>query len=834
MQSLKSTALGVDEQLLKIRGLPISADERIALIERVKVKAARESFHEFRRYIHPKNAVGWFQKDAAEHLQQFYEDLKDGKRPKLVIEAPPQHGKSMLVVDFIAWLSGKRPDNRTIYTSFSERLGIRANLSMQRMMGGSRYKSVFPDFGIPEKNAITISAQKLRNRDIIEFLDSDGYFRNTTVQGSITGESLDCVDGETLIHTINGVFPIKTLKAKDSPVKVLSLDTTNGELSYEEISHFKRIKKRGVYRITDNDGRVLECTGDHRIFTANRGYIEACNVSAGDSLLCALREDVHQTGLRRGEMAEVELPNDVLLERMPKQKRPHSEGSKKVLQGLRKRNTEAVGCVVRGLFDGNKGREDGGVPADRDAVPTMREDISVRASRAWKIRLVLFDGLQKFQSLFFNDERKKPLMARRDNGGEGEQRSEGEVQSREEAIHGEVRGRMRRPVPDVRLGNAHSVPPQGFRPHIKHGGEFSGSVRAVPCCNTQQTQVAKIELIDEERVFYDITVNKNHNFFANGILVHNCGVIDDPIRGRKDANSTTVRNGCWDWFTDDFFTRFSEDAGLLCILTRWHIDDPIGRLIASDPSVKVLKYKAIAEEDEPHRKKGEALFPELKSLEFLLERKHMMPDVNWSALFQQMPYAQGGEIIKGAMFGRYKKLPELLYRGIMSDTALKKKQANDYQVATCGGLGKDDGKVYIIDVFREKFEAYELEKRFPDFWAKHKTRDTGVLRYFGVEDKASGTELIQRMKNTIVPAIPVKAIPRSIDKYTRLQDVLGFIESGHVMLPENAPWVSDFIAECESFTADDAHDHDDQVDTLIDLIDEMLGGASGGSSLLIY
>ena len=50
------------------------------------------------------------------------------------------------------------------------------------------------------------------------------------------------------------------------------------------------------------------------------------------------------------------------------------------------------------------------------------------------------------------------------------------------------------------------------------------------------------------------------------------GIIDDPIKGRKDANSLIKRNTAWDWFTDDFFTRFSEKAGMLLILTRWHID----------------------------------------------------------------------------------------------------------------------------------------------------------------------------------------------------------------------------------------------------------------------
>jgi len=30
-----------------------------------------------------------------------------------------------------------------------------------------------------------------RNREMLEFVNNEGYFRNTTVQGSITGESLD-------------------------------------------------------------------------------------------------------------------------------------------------------------------------------------------------------------------------------------------------------------------------------------------------------------------------------------------------------------------------------------------------------------------------------------------------------------------------------------------------------------------------------------------------------------------------------------------------------------------------------------------------------------------
>jgi predicted phage terminase large subunit-like protein len=501
-------ALNVDDAVRQILASDLDNAGKFSLIEEVRTKAARQSFHEFRRYIHPQNVFGWFQRDVAENLQVFYDDFTAGRKPKLVIEAPPQHGKSSMAVDFIAWISAKQGSTRTIYTSFSERLGVRANLALQRMWGSPQFGKVFPKFGIPLRNAVTVSAQKLRNREIIEFTHGGGYFRNTTVQGSITGESLDL------------------------------------------------------------------------------------------------------------------------------------------------------------------------------------------------------------------------------------------------------------------------------------------------------------------------------------------GVIDDPIRGRKDANSKTVRDGAWDWFTDDFFTRFSENAGLLCILTRWHVDDPIGRLAQSDPTVKVLKYKAIAECDEPHRKRGDALFPELKSLAFLLERKKLIQECgagmnSWMSLYQQSPIIAGGEIIKGSYFGRYTQLPVIKWRAMFGDTAQKKQEANDYQVAECWGMG-EDGKLYLLDILRGKFEGYELERRFPDFWRKHHALDLGTLRYFGIEDKSSGTDLIQRMRNTITPAIPVKAIPRSTDKYSRLQDVLGYIESGFIMIPADAPWVSDFVAECEAFTADDAHDHDDQVDPMIDAIVYMMSSQHQGSGILVY
>src|SRR5206468_1615862 len=77
--------------------------------------------------------------------------------------------------------------------------------------------------------------------------------------------------------------------------------------------------------------------------------------------------------------------------------------------------------------------------------------------------------------------------------------------------------------------------------------------------------------------------------------------------------------------------------GLLMIMTRWHVDDPVGRYIKRFPEAKMLRYPAIAEQDETNRRKGEALFPQHKSLSFLMERKKVMTQAGWESEYQQNP-----------------------------------------------------------------------------------------------------------------------------------------------------------------------------------------------------
>ncbi len=425
---------------------------------------ARRDFWEYFCRINPNIKKGWWQKDAAKHLQQFYDDLVAGKRPALVIEAPPQHGKSELIVIFISWLAGKHPDYRAIYTSFSERLGVRANLKLQRLYDSPVYQRIFPK----TKISSTSSTSAARSRELLEYVDQLGYFRNTTVMGSITGEGLDL------------------------------------------------------------------------------------------------------------------------------------------------------------------------------------------------------------------------------------------------------------------------------------------------------------------------------------------GVIDDPLKGREAANSTTIREKVWDWFTDDFFTRFSEQAGLLAILTRWHVDDPIGRLISTKQGVKVLKYPALADEDaklmahDPRTPgEGEALFPEHKSAEFLLERKTVMARARWLSLYQQSPIQEGGSMFKVSMFKIVDTVP-----AIRKTVRYWDKAGTDGGGCNTAGVKMAqtaDGQWIVLDVVKGQWSALERERRI---------RQTAELDGHGVEvwtEQEPGSGGKESAENTVrnLAGFTIKVERVTGDKALRAEPYSAQVEAGNILLL-NKEWTKDFIDEHEN------------------------------------
>lgn len=298
-------------------------------------------------------------------------------------------------------------------------------------------------------------------------------------------------------------------------------------------------------------------------------------------------------------------------------------------------------------------------------------------------------------------------------------------------------------------------------------------------------------------------------------------VIDDPLKP-DDAFSDTMRGRVNRRFNNTIASRVnSPETPIIVIMQRLHEDDVTGFLAngGSGEEWEHLILPAITP-------CGKALWPEKHTIERLREMERA-DGYTFAGQYMQRPSPLGGGIIKGKWFGDgYKALPNIEYRAIFADTAQKTGERNDYSVFECWGKGAD-GSVYLLDMIRGKWEAPELKRMAVSFWNKHKAvGGIGALRTFYVEDKSSGTGLIQEIKRS--EGIPIKGVERTKDKLTRVMDVVGYIEAGRIKLPEDAPFVSDFIRECEAFTADDTHAHDDQIDPMCDAITTMLATGPRG------
>lgn len=287
-------------------------------------------------------------------------------------------------------------------------------------------------------------------------------------------------------------------------------------------------------------------------------------------------------------------------------------------------------------------------------------------------------------------------------------------------------------------------------------------------------------------------------------------VIDDPHKA-GEANSAIMRQNVIDWFSTTMESRKnSPDTPIIVIMQRLHENDLAGWLLGGGNGEHWDHLCIPAVNDQ-----GESFWPEQFPLD-MLERLKASNSYVFAGQYMQRPSPDGGGLLKTSWFRYYEQLPPIKYRVIFADTAQKTGDLNDYSVFQCWGY-PGDGTAYLLDQVRGKWEAPELLSTARAFWNKHKAMPTmGTLRAFKIEDKVSGTGLIQTLKRE---RIPVQGIKRDRDKVTRAIDVGPTAEAGCVYLPQNAPWLSDLLAELESFPAGS---HDDQIDPLMDAVAELM------------
>ena len=82
--------------------------------------SAVNNFWHYRVVMNPRLKLKgmWFPRSLAIKLKAFYLDFKAGKKPVMLLRTPPQHGKSLSVIDFIAWCVGRDATISTIRPTY--------------------------------------------------------------------------------------------------------------------------------------------------------------------------------------------------------------------------------------------------------------------------------------------------------------------------------------------------------------------------------------------------------------------------------------------------------------------------------------------------------------------------------------------------------------------------------------------------------------------------------------------------------------------------------------------------------------------------------------------
>jgi len=356
-------------------------------------------------------------------------------------------------------------------------------------------------------------------------------------------------------------------------------------------------------------------------------------------------------------------------------------------------------------------------------------------------------------------------------------------------------------------------------------------------------RVFKCSLTGDNAAVDDWSATNGSTYMAGGILSGITGnradglLIDDPIKGREDADSETIRDKTWEAYKSDLRTRLKPHGWIVLILTRWHEDDPAGRILPEDYDGKsgwveardgekwfVVNLPAQCERaDDPiGREIGEYLWTEWFSVEHWEQEKISQGPRNWSALYQQRPAPETGSFFLAEWIRWYDRMPakETLQFYGASDYAVTDGDG-DWTVHGVVGIDPDDN-IYLVDWWREQTTSGIWIETFIDLAATWKplewAEEAGQIR------KALGPFIQKRLRERRVNVYR-RQYPSVVNKPTRAQSFRALMATGKVYFPKNAPWVSDLVRELLMFR--DGAAIDDQVDVCSlfgRIVDRMVSG----------
>lgn len=293
-------------------------------------------------------------------------------------------------------------------------------------------------------------------------------------------------------------------------------------------------------------------------------------------------------------------------------------------------------------------------------------------------------------------------------------------------------------------------------------------------------------------------------------------IIDDPVKGRAEAESVAYREAAWDWWEGTGKPRLSDRGRVVLIMTRWHEDDLAGRLLKNEPGVwRVVGVPAVAEHNDPiGRAPGEAMVSvQRRPLDYYTDLEATTSLYVFLSIYQQRPTAAAGNLFKRNRWKYWRPAEKGkvqlgaqslwwtdLWRFATVDLAASTKKSADWTVVSAWGM-TPSGDLMLLDRVREQVgeEAHSL--LVLPLVARYGLDTVFIERGF------IGTTLVVDLT---AEGVPVTPLDPDTDKTTRAIPAANRQRSGRIWLPAGRDWLDAWIEEHAQFPNGE---FDDQVDT---------------------
>ncbi len=305
-------------------------------------------------------------------------------------------------------------------------------------------------------------------------------------------------------------------------------------------------------------------------------------------------------------------------------------------------------------------------------------------------------------------------------------------------------------------------------------------------------------------------------------------IIDDPIKDAKEALSPTILESRWDWYQSVIFGRLGPTAPVIIVMTRWSKNDLCGRTLQQAKKTgekwKVIKYKALAEADDPlGRAPGEPLWPERQPLERLLEARE--GNFWWMPCWQQTPKEEEGQYFHPRPTDKYSGWPTFLDLGdayslqqhgvarriflkteimvfVVVDWAWSLKQSADYSAIGAFGL-TPDGRLLILEIVNRRLGVHELAPEIAGVCRRHRQALVAIEK---------GHPSLRDDCHKYPEIGEPRWLDADKDKLRRALPAIVMAENQKIYCPTpEPPWLDEALEQLKDFTGVN-DDHDDIVD----------------------